>query len=106
MLDLHSFPKTVTSIGSGQAFLEKCFGLMGGVNVKCYDREPLTRFLPVEQTEFFEVQLTDYTMMGPPSFIQFYNWPSSVNQLMFDSRNLEGLCSDIELPRSLTSSSR
>ncbi|MBO9494774.1 hypothetical protein J7438_11870 [Thalassotalea sp. G20_0] len=179
-----AFPKTVISIGSGQAFLEKCFGLMGGVNVKCYDREPLTRFLPVEQAEFpkdinkclpedcsscllvsaypqgylgpvlaefirrggemlcttvegglfcsmhegyednpdilrdgikelrrkngefFQVQLNDYSLMGSPSFIQFYNWPSSVKQLMFDSQRLKGLCSDIEFPGILTSSSR
>ncbi|MGO0308355.1 hypothetical protein ACTL6P_17475 [Endozoicomonas acroporae] len=179
-----AFPKTVISIGSGQAFLEKCFDSMGGVSVKCYDREPLTRFLPVEQAEFpkdinkclpddcsscllvsgypqgylgpvltefirrggemlcttvegglfsdvhegyeddpkvlrdgikklrkkngafFEVQLTDYTLMGPSSFIQFYNWPSSVRRLMFDSRILNGLCSDIEFPRFLTSRSR
>ena len=179
-----AFPKTVISIGSGQAFLEKCFGLMGGVNVKCYDRKPLTRFLPVEQAEFpkdinkclpddcsscllvsaypqgylgpvlaefirrggemlcttvegglfcsmhvgyednpdilrdwikelrrkngefFEVQLNDFTMMESPSFIQFYNWPSSVKQLMFDSQRLKGLCSDIEFPEFLTSSSR
>ncbi|WP_257266383.1 hypothetical protein, partial [Endozoicomonas sp. ONNA2] len=47
-----TFPKTVISIGSGQAFLEKCFSLMGDINVKCYDREPLTRFLPVAQAEF------------------------------------------------------
>ena len=170
----YAFPKTIIGIGSGEAFLEKCFGLMGGVNVKCHDREPLNRFLPVEQAEFpkdigkcllddcsscalvsgypqgylgpvlaefirrggemlcttvesgllcdmhggyednpdllregiealkkksgecFEVKLTEYTMMGPPSYIQFYNWPSSVKQLMFDSPDLKDLCSDIE----------
>lgn len=169
-----AFPKTIIGIGSGEAFLEKCFGLMGGVNVKCYDHEPSNRFLPVEQAEFpkdiekcllddcsscvlvsgypqgylgpvlaefirrggemlcttvegsllcdmhegyednpdllregikalkkksgecFEVRLTEYTMMGPPSYIQFYNWPSSVKQLMFDSPDLKDLCSDIE----------
>ena len=179
-----AFPKTVISIGSGQAFLEKCFDSMGGVSVKCYDREPLTRFLPVEQAEFpkdinkclpddcsscllvsgypqgylgpvltefirrggemlcttvegglfcdvhegyednpkvlrdgikklrkkdgafFEVQLTDYTLMGPASFIQFYNWPSGVRQLMIDSSILNGLCSHIAFPRFLTSRSR
>ncbi|WP_257266382.1 hypothetical protein, partial [Endozoicomonas sp. ONNA2] len=47
-----TFPKKVISIGSGQAFLEKCLSLMGDVTVKCYDREPLTRFLPVEHAEF------------------------------------------------------
>ena len=29
------FPKTIIGIGSGRGFLEKCFELMGGLNVKC-----------------------------------------------------------------------
>jgi hypothetical protein len=149
--------------------------LMGGVNVKCYDRNPCNEFVPVEQAEFpkdiekclpddcsncvlvsaypqgylgpvlsefirrggemlcttvsdslfcdmhegyednpdvlnegikelrkkngefFEVKLTEYSsMMGPPSYIQFYNWPSSVKQSMFESQELKSLCSDID----------
>ncbi|WP_257264125.1 hypothetical protein, partial [Endozoicomonas sp. ONNA2] len=48
--------------------------------------------------EFFEVELTEYTMMGPPTYIQFYNWPSSVKQLMFGLPHLKDLCADIEFP--------
>ncbi|WP_257263592.1 hypothetical protein, partial [Endozoicomonas sp. ONNA2] len=51
--------------------------------------------------EFFEVKLTEYTMMGPPSYIQFYNWPSSVKQLMFGFPHLENLCFDMKFPESL-----
>ena len=46
------FPKSIISVGSGRGFLEKCFGLMGRVSVKCYDREPCNEFIPVEQAEF------------------------------------------------------
>lgn len=168
------FPKNIIGVGSGLGFLEKCFGLMGGVNVKCYDREPCNKFIPVEQADFpkdiekclpddcsncvlvaaypqgylgpvlsefirrggemlcttvenslfcdmhagyednpdvlnegikalrkknggfFQVQLTEYSMMGPPSYIQFYNWPSSVKQSMFGSQELNSLCSNID----------
>ena len=47
-----AFPKTVIGVGSGRGFIEKCFGMMGGVNVKCYDLEPRNEFIPVEQAEF------------------------------------------------------
>ena len=47
-----AFPKTIIGIGSGRGFLEKCFELMGGLNVKCYDRESCNEFIPVESTEF------------------------------------------------------
>ncbi len=172
--DQDTFPKKIIGIGSGLAFLEKCFALMEGVDVKCYDRDPVNCFMPVEKAEFprdiekilpgdcqghalvsgypegylgpvlaefirrggemlcttvemtlfcdmhggyednpdilykgikelrkkngefFEVRLTEYSLFGPPSYIQFYNWPSSVKQLMFDYEPLNGLCSDIE----------
>ena len=48
----NAFPKTIIGIGSGRGFLEKCFELMGGLNVKCYDREPCNEFIPVELAEF------------------------------------------------------
>ena len=48
----NAFPKTIIGIGSGRGFLEKCFELMGGLNVKCYDRESCNEFIPVESAEF------------------------------------------------------
>ena len=48
----NAFPKTIIGIGSGRGFLEKCFELMGGLNVKCYDRESCKEFIPVESAEF------------------------------------------------------
>ena len=48
----NAFPKTIIGIGSGRGFLEKCFELMGGLNVKCYDRQPCNEFIPVESAEF------------------------------------------------------
>ena len=48
----NAFPKTIIGIGSGRGFLEKCFELMGGLNVKCYDRESRNEFIPVESAEF------------------------------------------------------
>ena len=48
----NAIPKTIIGIGSGRGFLEKCFELMGGLNVKCYDREPCNEFIPVELAEF------------------------------------------------------
>ena len=48
----NAFPKTFIGVGSGRGFIEKCFGMMGGVNVKCYDLEPRNEFIPVEQAEF------------------------------------------------------
>lgn len=47
-----AFPKTVIGVGSGRGFIEKCFGMMGGVNVKCNDLEPRNEFISVEQAEF------------------------------------------------------
>ena len=174
-----AFPKNIIGVGSGQGFLEKCFELMGEVNVKCYDRDPRNDFVPVEQAEFpkdiekclpddcsncvlvsgypqgylgsvlsefirrggemlcttverslfadmharyednldvlkegikalgkkngecFEVKLNEGTirmgsMMILPSYIQFYNWPSSVKQSMFESQELKSLCFDID----------
>lgn len=172
-----AFPKNIIGIGSKQGFLEKCFGLMGEVNVKCYDRNPHNEFVPVEQAEFpkdiekclpddcsncvlvsgypqgylgpvlsefirrggemlcttverslfsymhvryednpdvlnegikalrkkngefFEVKLNEGLMMALPtlpSYIQFYNWPSSVKQSMFESQELKSLCFDID----------
>ena len=174
-----AFPKNIIGVGSGQGFLEKCFELMGEVNVKCYDRDPRNDFVPVEQAEFpkdiekclpddcsncvlvsgypqgflgsvlsefirrggemlcttverslfadmharyednldvlkegikalgkkngecFEVKLNEGTirmgsMMILPSYIQFYNWPSSVKQSMFKSQELKSLCFDID----------
>ena len=169
-----AFPKNIIGVGSGQGFLEKCFELMGEVNVKCYDRDPRNDFVPVEQAEFpkdiekclpddcsncvlvsgypqgylgsvlsefirrggemlcttvegglfcnmhagyednpdvlnegikalrkkngefFEVKLNEYSSMrGSPSYIQFYNWPFSVKQSMFESQELKSLCFDI-----------
>ena len=169
-----AFPKNIIGIGSKHGFLEKCFGLMGEVNVKCYDRNPCNGFVPVEQAEFpkdiekclpddcsncvlvsgypqgylgsvlsefirrggemlcttvegglfcnmhagyednpdvlnegikalrkkngefFEVKLNEYSSMrGSPSYIQFYNWPFSVKQSMFESQELKSLCFDI-----------
>ena len=172
-----AFPKNIIGVGSGQGFLEKCFELMGEVNVKCYDRDPRNDFVPVEQAEFpkdiekclpddcsncvlvsgypqgylgsvlsefirrggemlcttverslfsymhvryednpdvlnegikalrkkngefFEVKLNEGLMMALPtlpSYIQFYNWPSSVKQSMFKSQELKSLCFDID----------
>ena len=169
-----AFPKNIIGVGSGKGFLEKCFELMGEVKVKCYDRDPLNDFVPVEQAEFpkdiekclpddcsnyvlvsgypqgflgpvlsefirrggemlcitveaglfcnmhaefednsdvlnealkalrkkngefFQVKLRDYSRIAPPSYIQFYNWPSSVKQSMFESQELKSLCSDID----------
>ena len=48
----NAFPKTIIGIGSGRGFLEKCFELMGGLNVKCYDRKSCNEFIPVESAEF------------------------------------------------------
>ena len=170
-----AFPKNIIGVGSGQGFLEKCFELMGEVNVKCYDRDPLNNFVPVEQAEFpkdiekclpddcsnyvlvsgypqgflgpvlsefirrggemlcttvegglfcnmhagyednpdvlnegikalrkkngefFQVKLSEYSSTrGSPSYIQFYNWPFSVKQSMFESQELKSLCFDID----------
>ena len=49
---LNLFPKNIIGVGSGLAFVEKFFDLMEGVKVKCYDREPQNKFLPVEQAQF------------------------------------------------------
>ena len=51
--------------------------------------------------ECFEVKLNEGTirmgsMMILPSYIQFYNWPSSVKQSMFESQELKSLCFDID----------
>ena len=178
-----AFPKNIIGIGSKKGFLEKCFGLMGEVNVKCYDRNPYNEFVPVEQAEFpkdiekclpddcsncvlvsgypqgylgpvlsefirrggemlcttverslfsdtharyednpdvlkegikalrkkngeffevklnehsFDVESNEYSIMAPSSYIQFYNWPSSVKQSMFESQELKSLCFDID----------
>ena len=169
------FPNEIIGVGSGQAFIEKCFSLMNGISVRCYDREPNKKFLPVENAffpkdiksclpndcsecvlvsgypqgylgpilcefiirngkmlcttvegslfcdmhesfeedpsilrraindlrkknhgSFFQVKLTEYTMIGPPSYIQFYNWPAPIMQAMSDSETLKELCSKIE----------
>ena len=45
--------------------------------------------------EFFQVKLSEYSIIAPPSYIQFYNWPSSVKQSMFESQELKSLCFDI-----------
>ena len=51
--------------------------------------------------ECFEVKLNEGTirmgsMVTLPSYIQFYNWPSSVKQSMFKSQELKSLCFDID----------
>lgn len=170
----NTFPKTIIGIGSGQALLERCFDVMAGTNVKCYDCKPCNGFMPVEQAEFprdiekclpddcsrcllvsaypqeyscpvivefirrggvmlctivegnlysginagyeknsdvlikgikalremekgecFQVMLAENSMGRAPSYIQFYNWPSSDKQRMLDKETLQGLCSDI-----------
>ncbi|UYM17277.1 hypothetical protein [Endozoicomonas euniceicola] len=51
----NSFPKKIIGIGSGSAFLEKCFELMNVMEVKCYDKKPCGdggSFLPVEKATF------------------------------------------------------
>ncbi|MCK5893168.1 MAG: hypothetical protein KAG53_01900 [Endozoicomonadaceae bacterium] len=169
------FPKTIIGIGSKEGFIEKCFQIMDGMDVQCYDREPTISFLPVKQAEFprdiesclpedcsscilfagypcgflgpmlaefiqrggtmfcttvsegligvnrhsnsevdpnilekaindlkddsgkcFQVQLREYDPnRTSDSYIQFYNWPSTVKQCMFDSLKLKDFCSEI-----------
>ena len=45
-------PKNVIGVGSGEGFLEKCFDLMEGVKVFCYDKNPCDRFVSVQRAEF------------------------------------------------------
>lgn len=58
-------------------------------------RQALRTLKETKTGEFFDIELRPRTMLFPPACIQFYNFPSSVRQLLLDSPRLKDACRDI-----------